>query len=805
MASKAKTFFYQLLRNVRSKQGVERIGWIAVLVLLLPVALPILIAKMLVKAVLSRLFPDYYRGNAPYFVKRATASAPDIDPVAEDAARALPDTYALIRIVGNDLPPRHALGQSLQNVEFILENEPEFENCQKMWVLNRIRDADQERRLIAAFEAAGHAYKRLPFVLDDYAEVPLDLTKLPSADYIFTDAFEQLEEEQKHRAIASIYRHKNIHVMHNNGSRNIALDWGRENAKWVLPWDGNCFLTVEDWASVVKDIQEQQACRYFVVPMARLGSNKKAFDTWDPRDASEEPQIAFRFDAKERFDERFPYGRRPKVELLVRLGVKGPWSTGRMDPWDLDSTPLVPGSHLVGNAGMVRRLASGQAQLEVGGAQGQRDRTYARNDAIVAQLKSLDHQVIERRGFDPRVPVFYDTETLARLGQEPTLDHRKRLREAADTALGRGPFSVFDKTETAPSGDKADYLELAPYWWPDPQRKDGTPYIRRTEERLPDTVLYAPESDAFDRTRLQHVFDDATACSLAWAVSGAPQYRDHARQLIKAWFLKQETAMTPHLRYAQVRRGHNGNTGDKAGIIAFKDIGYLLDGVRMLDDPDLSADLADWLRPYRDWLLNSAQGKGARSSANSLGVFYDLQLGSIAAFLDDADTLMDCYLNSTARLKTHFDDEGGQPQELQRPGGQHHCAFNLGGWLSLYRLYQSCGFALEHQPEFARLHKGVAWFLSHRGAEWPHAQGSDFDEDRCTALAMLAGGVGIEVAVRAGDSDIARQKPRFHPHDGLPGFWPLMLGADRAGSVMGRTPATPQHVDAVEGTAKALP
>ena len=43
-----------------------------------------------------------------------------------------------------------------------------------------------------------------------------------------------------------------------------------------------------------------------------------------------------------------------------------------------------------------------------------------------------------------------------------------------------------DKTITPPSGDKHDYMSQAPYWWPDPAKADGRPYIRRDGQRNPE-------------------------------------------------------------------------------------------------------------------------------------------------------------------------------------------------------------------------------------------------------------------------------------------------------------------------------
>src|SRR5262245_27147714 len=54
-----------------------------------------------------------------------------------------------------------------------------------------------------------------------------------------------------------------------------------------------------------------------------------------------------------------------------------------------------------------------------------------------------------------------------------------RLRARADEAMRTPVLSVADKPQTPPSGDKHDYLSMAPYWWPDPDKPDGKPYIRK--------------------------------------------------------------------------------------------------------------------------------------------------------------------------------------------------------------------------------------------------------------------------------------------------------------------------------------
>ena len=60
------------------------------------------------------------------------------------------------------------------------------------------------------------------------------------------------------------------------------------------------------------------------------------------------------------------------------------------------------------------------------------------------------------------------------------------LEADANDALTVAPMSVMDKDVTPPSGDKHDYMSQAPYWWPDPSKPDGLPYIRKDGQRNPE-------------------------------------------------------------------------------------------------------------------------------------------------------------------------------------------------------------------------------------------------------------------------------------------------------------------------------
>ncbi len=62
---------------------------------------------------------------------------------------------------------------------------------------------------------------------------------------------------------------------------------------------------------------------------------------------------------------------------------------------------------------------------------------------------------------------------------------RDRLIQEAARALRHAPVSVTEKTAIPPSGDRHDYMSLAPYWWPNPATPTGLPYVVRDVEINP--------------------------------------------------------------------------------------------------------------------------------------------------------------------------------------------------------------------------------------------------------------------------------------------------------------------------------
>jgi hypothetical protein len=290
----------------------------------------------------------------------------DLSQVRGDILSGASDNFVLYRILGNDLWPRHGRGQTVRNVRFILDNEPQFEGCAKRWIVNRIRSREDEQQLVALLESQGQSYHRIPFELSDYTKAEWESECFPSPSFFLSGQVDLFSERNQLNAEQRIRRQKINYVMNVNGARNLALREGRTHAGWTLPWDGNCFLTRSGWDALVRASRRCPNAMYIIVPMVRLTDNEQVHDPSVAVLATDEPQIMFRCDTAEWFDEEYPYGRRSKVELLQRLGVPGPWDDWPERSWDLPLPCLSAEAGQFVTAGWVARLASGRPDLERG-------------------------------------------------------------------------------------------------------------------------------------------------------------------------------------------------------------------------------------------------------------------------------------------------------------------------------------------------------------------------------------------------------------------------------------------------------
>lgn len=264
----------------------------------------------------------------------------------------------------------------------------------------------------------------------------------------------------------------------------------------------------------------------------------------------------------------------------------------------------------------------------------------------------------------------------------------KNLLKDADKGLAFGPVSVMEKKHLPPSGDKHDYMSLAPYFWPDPSKADGLPYLRKDGETNPEVKEYK------DKEYMPKLCDVVYTLSLAWYYSGNKAYADHAGKLLQVWFIDTATRMNPNLNFAQAIKGQN--TGRGAGMIDSRHFVKLIDGIGLLQDakswtPASQQAMQQWFRDYLNWTETSKNGKDEMNAKNNHGAWYEAQRISIASFLGEPALVKKYIASAKDRLDKQMDASGRFPLEMERTISLHYTTFVMDAFFVMARMAERSG------------------------------------------------------------------------------------------------------------------
>lgn len=307
--------------------------------------------------------------------------------------------------------------------------------------------------------------------------------------------------------------------------------------------------------------------------------------------------------------------------------------------------------------------------------------------------------------------------TKSRGANDPALaDAWKHLFARADKALAGPTYSVVNKTRVPPSGDKHDYMSMGPYWWPDPQRPAGEPYIRRDGEVNPER-----NGDAFDATSMDRMGAAVEALSLAYYLSDDRRYALKTAELVRAWFLQPATRMNPNATFAQ---GVPGRTPGRAeGVLDTMRLTRVVEGVGLiapsgvLNEQEL-AGLERWFSDYTTWMMISPTGRQERDATNNHGLWYDFQLAHFALFArrdDVARTVTEQV--PTHRLQKQIEAGGKMPRELQRTRAFHYTIFALRAAAALAELSRCVNVDLWRGQGAPRLKAALDFVVAYVGRE----------------------------------------------------------------------------------------
>ncbi|GAA5925449.1 hypothetical protein JCM10213_008793 [Rhodosporidiobolus nylandii] len=534
------------------------------------------------------------------------------------------------------------------------------------------------------------------------------------------------------RALDFTYHEKNLYAMNNNGGRNFALQHGRSlpNARWILPLDGNSFFTPAAMYSIVRTLsiagEGPAASRYVIIPMARLLDNNEVrknnsvslvpLDRVEegvsaiieseihhrPQHAPEtpeEPQVGFRYDSTETFQEAMRYGRRSKLELLWRLGAI-PYSRGldrRTLPWEVTDR-----AHITANTwGSIPGVDGAATKDSVIHAPHGEEDEYGEANPERGALAYVKAGWVYRLFSGHKSQEEHSSEAV-------TLRNTNRIRgivaflERLDEKVARGEHGCFEEENTFRCGFHAER-----FWSFDQHdverlrqkyklgRRDAIQKIDRYEQLIAPTTREVAKALKNPRmladTSAQRAATNAALLAMAAYLTGNTTYTSFAADLIGERFVKKTPLFYRQVAQNDQIRTTDGEEGEQPLVDDGKDVvGYafppfpkepgqpgpwsaslgmrlaepdspslpfdplnfdpilLLDAVRLLNHPNTVG--GDFVKPasrkaftplansHLSWLLFAPEALEFSKQPPSAedGAFYDAKVAALAAFLDDA-------------------------------------------------------------------------------------------------------------------------------------------------------------------------
>lgn len=299
-----------------------------------------------------------------------------------------------------------------------------------------------------------------------------------------------------------------------------------------------------------------------------------------------------------------------------------------------------------------------------------------------------------------------------------------QLVEKANAVVKAGRlYSVIQKTQLPPSGNKHDYMSQGPYWWPDPSKPDGKPYTRKDGQRNPEI------NGITDHDQLHDLIEDNELMALAYYYTKDEKYAVQCYRLLSTWFLDEQTKMNPHLNYGQ---GIPGITiGRGIGIIDSRELYRVIDTAVLLQPSeswraDDHAALKNWFSDYLTWLMESPIGLDEADEHNNHGTYYDVQVVASALFCGREELAKKQLETTKTRLASQLQADGSQPHELARTLSWNYSNMNLYGFMVLARLAEHVSVDLwNYQTADGKgIHKAIDWLVPYAAQEknWVYQQ-----------------------------------------------------------------------------------
>lgn len=205
---------------------------------------------------------------------------------------------------------------------------------------------------------------------------------------------------------------------------------------------------------------------------------------------------------------------------------------------------------------------------------------FAKNRELLTENKSENNLKVEQNA-DKTKLIYLSEERLDKAKalikkNDPLFTEAyKKLIVEANKELAKTPDPVTNKSQTPPSGDKHDFLSIAPYRWPNPATADGFPWILKDGEVNP---MY--NGNDTDASRLVEMYASIDNLTMAYYFSDDKKYAIKAKEILRVWFIDTKTKVNPNINYGQAIPGEVD--GRRAGMITWGKISTVVTSIQVL-------------------------------------------------------------------------------------------------------------------------------------------------------------------------------------------------------------------------------
>jgi hypothetical protein len=257
---------------------------------------------------------------------------------------------------------------------------------------------------------------------------------------------------------------------------------------------------------------------------------------------------------------------------------------------------------------------------------------------------------------------------------------RDRILKAAEEALTAAPTTITSSQAQLSEGGPNDFYSNADYFWPDPSKPNGLPYLQRDGQSNPGNFNA-------HRAAMRKMRDAVAVLGAAYKLTGDDRYAAKAVEFLRVFYLDLKTRMNPNLQFAQAVPGRS--PGRSYGII---------DGLHMVEVPlaieamensssfptGVLSGLKEWFGAMARWMETSKNGREEVAAKNNHAAAFCLQLAVFSQFAGDQARFEECRRQfKTVFVADQMAPDGSFPRELARTKPYGYSIFQLDNMAAL--------------------------------------------------------------------------------------------------------------------------